>query len=270
MAAYFGNSDIVEELIFRGAQVDGGKDREEATPLAMAALNGAVKVMNMLLNAGADVNAISDDGPPLAHAVDSGSCEAVRLLIGKGAHISPAPDDRFEAPLSCAARLPDSAAFDLLMDAGKDVLTHLDFDTAFVAAADAGNIGIIEKLLSYDHGADITQEALERATEEYEWEVVRLLLANYQDLNCDELFEALATGYDNEDELLDVVWKYSEGSISVQTLNKSLYHATDNEKESTVKYLLEECKADPNATGEEYVLCICCRFLLTSLVLGTL
>jgi ankyrin repeat protein len=180
----------------------------------MAALNGAVKVMNMLLNAGADPNAISTDGPPLTHAIDSGNCEAVKLLIEKGVHISPAPDDRFESPLSCAARLPDSAAFDLLMDAGKDVLTPLDFDTAFVAAADAGNIGIVQKLLDQEHSADIIQEALERATEEYEWDIVRILLDKYPDLNCDELFEAVAIGYDDEDELLEVIWKYSGGSIS--------------------------------------------------------
>lgn len=252
MAAYFGNNDIVEELINQGAKIDGGKDREESTPLAMAALNGAIKVMNMLLNAGADLNAVdSGDGPPLSHAIDSGSFEAVKLLVEKGAKISPSPDDRFEPPLSRAARLPDSTAFDLLMDVGESVLKQYDFDTAFIAAADAGNIGVIEKLQAFDYGVAIVQEALERATDEYEWDIVRLLLRNYADLNCDELFEALATGYDNEDELLDVVWKYAEGSISIETLSKSLYEATDNEKESTVKYLLEVCNADPNATGEE-------------------
>jgi hypothetical protein len=137
------------------------------------------------------------------------------------------------------------------MDVGKSVLKQYDFDAAFIAAADAGNIGVIEKLQAFDYGNAIVQEALERATDEYEWEIVRLLLGNYADLNCDELFEALATGYDDEDELLDVVWKYADGSIAVETINTSLYEATDNEKESTVKYLLETCRADPNATGEE-------------------
>jgi hypothetical protein len=218
----------------------------------MAASKGAIKVMNMLLTAGADPNAIdSDHGRPLNAAIDSGNLDAVKLLIEKGAEISPAPDSRFQSPLSCAARLPDSSTFDFIMDAGKDVLTTLDRDDAFVSAADAGNVEVFRKLLEYEHRDEIFQEALERATEECEWEIVRILLDQFSDLDCDELFEAVATGYDDQDELLDVIWKYTDGGISKETLSRSLYQATDNEKESTVKYLLEECKADPNATGDE-------------------
>lgn len=252
LAAFFGRPNIVEELIYRGAQVDGGKDKEDATPLVMASYKGAVKVMKMLLAAGADPNAIEvTTGPALNAAIDSGNVDAVKLLIEKGATLASGPDDRFDSALSCAARLPDSTTFSYFIDIGTDDLTPHDYDTAFVAAADAGNVDVFRKLMEYEHGHDILQQALNQATEEYEWDIVRILLRMYEDLDCNQLFEAVATGYDDEDELLDTIWQYANGSISEETINSSLYQATDNEKESTVKFLLEKCHASPNATGDE-------------------
>jgi hypothetical protein len=103
----------------------------------------------------------------------------------------------------------------------------------------------------HKHSRETLQEALDSATDEYEWDVVRILLDKYSDLDCNKVFEGVATYYDDEDELLDRIWKYSNGSITRETLDSSLYQATDNEKESTVKYLLETCHASPKATGYE-------------------
>lgn len=252
MAAYFGRPNIVEELIYRGAPVDGGKEEQEATPLLMAASMGAVKVMSMLLAAGADPNALSNDcGSPLNNAIGSGNMEAVKLLVEKGAIISPDPNDDFDSPLGCAARLPDASAFDYLVDVGTKDLRTYDYDNAFASAAWAGNLEVFRKLEQHDHSQEVLQTALDLATSEREWDVVREMLEKYPDLNCNRLFKEAAVGFDDQDNLLEIVWKYTGGSIDSSYLNDALYEATDNEKQSTVKYLLETCKADPNATGDE-------------------
>jgi hypothetical protein len=212
--------------------------------------------MKIILAAGADPNAIDDDtGPVLNASIYSGSPDAVKLLMERGVTLSFDGDVDleeldFEPPLSQAARLPDSCIFDYIMEAGVDALSPHDYDTAFVAAADAGNAEIFRKLLGCNHDTEVVQEALETATSEEEWEIVRIILERYPGLDCNELFEAVATGYEDQQELLNTIWEYADGSISLETINNSLYQATDNEKASTVRYLLDTCKASPNATGD--------------------
>ena len=110
---------------------------------------------------------------------------------------------------------------------------------------------MFQKLLAHEHSQETLQNALDSATDEYEWDIVRILLDRFPNLDCNKLFEGVATYYDNEDELLATIWKYSKESISQETLDNSLYQATDNEKESTVRYLLETCHASAKATGNE-------------------
>lgn len=238
----------------RGARVDDGDDTEDQTPLSMAAQTGAIKVMQTLMGAGADANTTSSElGTPLCLAIGSGNLEAVKVLIDQGALISPEPDDRFPPPLTWAAYRPDSTIFDYLMEQGKDTLTTHDYDSALIGASYYGNIEVLTKLLDYEHSQEQCQEALRQATDEAEWEIVKKLLEKYPGLDCNNLFQTLATCYDDQDEFLNAVWEYAGGSISAKTLNDSVYHASDEEKNSTVKYLLETCKADPNSTGDEYV-----------------
>lgn len=239
----------------RGARVDDGVDTGNQTPLSMAAQAGAVKVMETLMGAGADANTISENwGTPLCPAVSSGNLEAVKLLMSQGAQVSPEPSDDWPPPLTYAAYRPDSTIFDYLLEQGKGELTQYDYDSALVGAAYYGNLEVLVKLFDFEHSQEKIQEALKEATEEEEWDCVKKLLEKYSGLNCDHLFQALATGWEDQDEFLNVVWEYSGGSISAESLNDAVYHASDEEKNSTVKYLLDICKADPNATGEEYVI----------------
>lgn len=253
-SAFFSRPNIVEEFISRGVNIDGGKDEGNATPLFMAAYSGAaVKVLGMLLTAGADPNAADENiGTTLNAAINSGNLDAVKILVDKGASLSLPADSEHETALSSAARLPDSAMFDYIIETGASVLSPHDYQSAFIASAYQGTVDIFRKLLEYNHDQETLQDGLGQATEECEWDIVRIILRMYPGLDCNALFEAVATGYDDEDELLNVIWEYAEGSISADTLNDSVYHATDNEKESTVKYLLETCKASPNALGDDY------------------
>ena len=59
--------------------------REDLTPLHVAAQNGHVGTVELLLNEGADFNLRFDGQTPLYLAARSGHTPVVRLLIGKGA-----------------------------------------------------------------------------------------------------------------------------------------------------------------------------------------
>ncbi len=59
------------------------------TPLHFAAIQGNVRVISLLLDAGADIGAVGESGyTPLHYAVEQSRLEAVRVLLERGADIS--------------------------------------------------------------------------------------------------------------------------------------------------------------------------------------
>ncbi|KAF9882373.1 hypothetical protein CkaCkLH20_00409 [Colletotrichum karsti] len=251
-AAYIGRPNIVDELLKRGADIDDGIDIDAQTPLCMAANAGHVKIMNKLIQKGANANAIASDiGPVMNAAISSGNPDAVRLLVEKNVSLA-VEDDSIDSPLALAGLHADLSMFEYLTQTYADKLPAKEFDKAFVKAAVAGRVDVFNKLLTHSHPQECFQEALEAATEEENWDIVMILLEQRQDLDCNDLFKKAATTAEHQDKVLEAVWKYTSGNISKETLNDSLYEATDLEKESTVKLLLEAFNVDANATGEEY------------------
>ncbi|MYF19452.1 MAG: hypothetical protein F4218_02130 [Synechococcus sp. SB0677_bin_5] len=97
LAAAAGHADMVQLLIDAGAELDA---REEGTRtallLAVAALDNDAATLEparLLLRAGADPNIGSRYGTPLSHAIRHGATELVDLLIQVGVHVNAA--DRF-------------------------------------------------------------------------------------------------------------------------------------------------------------------------------
>ncbi|OTA67905.1 ankyrin [Hypoxylon sp. EC38] len=251
-AAWFGRPKIVEELLDRGAVIDDAEEINEQTPLHMAAFGGHVEVMKKLLLRGANANATAIDiGPVVNAAISSGNRACVELLVERGVSLTFNQDD-VDAPLALAALLSDISMFEYLIEKYADKLPAEEYSKAFVKAAEAGRIEVFNRLLDFEHSQEYFQKALEAAAEELNWDIVTILMEKRAGLNCDELFYKAATGTESQDELLETVWEYTGGSISREKLNESLYDATDREKESTVKLLLEKFGADPNATGVEY------------------
>jgi len=154
-------------------------------------------------------------------------------------------------PLSLAASLPDQSMFFYLVETYADRLPAREFNTALVTAAANGRLEALDELLKHDHPQETLQRAVDTSVERAAWVAIPALLKSGEGLNCANLFFAAATTNGDQDSILEIVWEYTKGSIPAETLAASLYTATDNEKESTVRYLLEQCGADANATGDE-------------------
>lgn len=246
----------MEVLLDNGAPVDDGSESNELTPLHMAACKGHVEVMGRLLKSKADPNAMcSDFGPVINGAIMSGSRKAVELLVDAKAELS-LESDEFESPLALATLFPDKSMFDYLVKSCSDKLPDREYEKAMIRAAEEGRVDIFEQLIS---ASTITytdegyRKALEAAERESSWDIIRILLLNHEGMDCVDLFVKAATGVACQDQILAHVWQYTQQNIPQEVLDKCLYKATDLEKESTVELLLG-FKADPNATGQEYVI----------------
>ena len=101
IASEYGHKKIVELLIEKGADVNG-KDNYGSPVLSYAAYKGHEDVVELLIMKGADVNEKSDRGISALHdAANYGQVEVMALLISKGADIN-LIDDRDRTPLQRA------------------------------------------------------------------------------------------------------------------------------------------------------------------------
>ncbi|KAJ6263870.1 Ankyrin-1 [Drechslerella dactyloides] len=253
LAAFLGRPNITEILLNSGAKVDEGQDEGDSTPLAMAATQGHCRVMVKLLNRGANPNSLGQGGPVINEAIVSGNMEAVRLLVEHGAVLTHDDEDsEVPPPLALSALLSDLGMFTYLLEACADKIPDEEYSKALVFSAVAGRIEVTRRLMKFQHNAETLSASLSSAAEEANWDIMMLILESCQGLDCDEVFETVAVSTEQQDKILSAIWKHTNGTVSQETLSKSLYQATDKEKESTVRLLLQEFGANPNATGEEY------------------
>ena len=113
LAAGKGNAGICEILLAEGADVNIPSTINGDSALYSAATRGFTACMRLLLRAGADVNARSDDGFTALHA-GKGRVDAIRILIAAGANLE-ARTNSGSTPLRLAiARGHREAALTLL------------------------------------------------------------------------------------------------------------------------------------------------------------
>ena len=116
LAAFFGHADAVELLLERGADVNAlARNAElQVAPLHSAASGGHAEIVKMLVEQGADVNARQGRGfTALQSAAQNGDDESVDLLLERGADPTARNDDGKSAADLARAAGHDELAVDL-------------------------------------------------------------------------------------------------------------------------------------------------------------
>ncbi|MEI6150036.1 MAG: ankyrin repeat domain-containing protein, partial [bacterium] len=103
------------------AEAVNAPDRDDVTPLQLAAALGFVDIAKALLNAGASINATSSNGLTALHyAVNKDQAAMVKCLIARKANVN-AQTSKGSAPLHWAAHNKNEAIVRILLDGGANV-----------------------------------------------------------------------------------------------------------------------------------------------------
>lgn len=115
-----GRADSVKQSVESDPKLVRTTDASGYTPLHYAATGGHTDVIEVLLDAGADVNARGSRGEtPLLLAASKGNVEVVELLIDNGADVNQPGSDK-RTPLHKAAMVGDLEVVKALLKGGAD------------------------------------------------------------------------------------------------------------------------------------------------------
>ncbi|KAK0736784.1 ankyrin repeat-containing domain protein [Apiosordaria backusii] len=257
-AAAKGNLDVCRRLLqVPGIEIDNGIEKGDWTPLHMAAWQGQLDVIQYLVNEGANINAICNDyGTPLTLALVHRQADAAVLLLNKRADPTIVAGEDEEAkspPLEVAAAQGNDDLVTLLLELyGEDDTLANQYGCALSAASSAGDLEIVQMLLTKEINWTFREEALFRSSAAGFGSVAESILAVSPGIPCDRAFTAAAT-YGHRS-ILERLWRHHEEYqvLTQQHVNDALYQATDTQQEAVVKFLLEVCGAEATATGVEY------------------
>jgi ankyrin repeat protein len=195
LCADISEDDILLEDKIRSSTLSAAKtmSAEELvdyeTPLSIASADGYERVVRVLLDNGADVNAqVGVHGDALSAASAGGFEQIVYMLLDSGADIH-ARNEQSGSALLAAVIGGFMYIVKLLLDRGADVNAFYfsDCETALLAASKNGEVSIVSMLL--DYGAVIGaknskgQTALHVASEHGHERVVALLIARGANIN---------------------------------------------------------------------------------------
>ena len=121
-AASSGDLELVQMLMYAGANLRAATRLNGYTPLFLAGREGQAAIIETLLKAGAEADVRSSTGStPLMLAAAAGSVEAVRLLLDAGADIKARETARGQTALMFAAAYNRVGAVELLAQRGADL-----------------------------------------------------------------------------------------------------------------------------------------------------
>ena len=201
-AAAKGDLTGVQAEMDKGVGVNTKGGAAAVPPLLLAALNGHMKVAELLTANGADLGRTDKFGnSPLHYAAHLGSKKIVILLITNNADVN-AKDKGGETPLDMAA---NKETADLLRKHGGEHGT-------FIGAVAGGDIDAVKMFL--DAGTDVNEKVQHGWTSLHEaavfgHEVVaELLIANGADINAWDGYETPLDVSDGESEFADLLRKH--------------------------------------------------------------
>jgi ankyrin repeat protein len=125
LAAQLGLTKKLQLFLDAGAQVDACKQGSSATALQLASTWGQADAARLLLQAGADVNAVAADGTPLHAAVRYKRLGVVSVLLAHGADMLSVPDCGrcMLSPWLLAAQVGSAGIIKLMLEHGAPVNT---------------------------------------------------------------------------------------------------------------------------------------------------
>ena len=119
-AANLGDATLVD-LLIEASGTATTANRYGATPLGLAAAGGHAAVVERLLKAGEDANAVVAGEPALMKAARAGNPAAVKVLLDYGADVSVTEPVRDQTALMWAAAAGNTAVVQVLLDYGADI-----------------------------------------------------------------------------------------------------------------------------------------------------
>jgi ankyrin repeat protein len=163
LAAEAGNLQIINLLLEAGADVDYS---QESSPLHMAVKSGHVDVVKHLIEAGANLEIEADDGiTPLMEAVERGELEIIRLLVEAGADFQ-ATDRYGKSVFQQAAQAGQEEVLEylcqLMPKAERQAVMQANLVERCVAAIKEGNVDLVKALIN--QGVDVNARSDENWT----------------------------------------------------------------------------------------------------------
>lgn len=147
LASVHGRVKVVKLLLERGAEVNA-KQKSELTALHLASLKGHTEVVKLLLEHGAEINAKQQSGiTPLHYSIGEGYTEVATLLLEHGADVN-AKQKNGITPLHIASLKGHIKALKFLLEKGAEVNAREEQGlTALHAAASKGDAEAISLLI---------------------------------------------------------------------------------------------------------------------------
>ncbi|KAI0874371.1 ankyrin [Hypoxylon argillaceum] len=252
-AAFQGHDATMSRLLEIGAMVNDEVLGYVRTPLHMAAESGQIRAMELLMDKGAKINSVAKgEGTPLTLALAWNREQAANLLLSWGASSTLTSED-FDSPMALAALKGfQNVITRLLEKGGAQNMTSIKYGSALAAAASAGHAGIVSALLPFDREFESRQRAVTQAAKNGHDSIARIILDETHGVDVSEGFELAASlGHES---VVQTLWNYhgTHGTLTSDSLDSALYNAVNNQHESIVAFLLGECGASANSTGEEY------------------
>jgi hypothetical protein len=211
-----------------------------------------------------DWTALVDDSIANA-AISSGNHKTINLCFNHKLH-SPWVGDSSKSPLLHAAQSSDPAIFKLVLNSADVEWTQGDLDQALMVSICFGKPGNFKVLHQYAQAQNppisfelqYWNEALQWATVNREWESIRSLLklCGASKLDCTRAFHQAVFSMDgarpvDSEHMLSILWAHDKVNLTQGFVDHCLFLAADNYQTEFVRWLLDECQADPEAEGGE-------------------